>query len=63
MLGTKIILIAGEISSTLCAIILTWAICLGEVEADEVKAACISIFIIAAIQLQSMQQSIPWKQK
>lgn len=62
MLGTKIILIAGEISAILCALILTWAICLGKVEADEAKAACISIFVIAAINLQSLQQNIPWKQ-
>ena len=60
MTGTKIILIAGEISAILCALILIWAICLGDVEADEVKAAFISMFIIAAIQLQSMQQRIKW---
>ena len=63
MLGTKIILIAAEISAILCAILLVWMICLGDVEADEVKALCISIFIIVAIMLQSFQQSIPWKQK
>ena len=62
MLGTKLILIAGEISAILCALILTWAICLGEVEADAVKAAFISMFVICGIMLQSMQQSIPWKQ-
>lgn len=62
MLGTKIILIAGEMSSILCALILTWAICLGEVEADAVKAAFISMFIVCAIMLQSMQQNITWKQ-
>ena len=60
MTGTKVILIAGEISALLCAILLVWMICLGEVEADEVKAAFISMFIIAAIQLQSMQQRIKW---
>jgi hypothetical protein len=62
MLGTKIILIAAEISAILCAILLVWMICLGDVEADEVKAFFISIFIIVAIMLQSFQQSIPWKQ-
>ena len=62
MLGTKIILIAAEIAAILCAILLVWMICLGEVEADEVKAAFVSMFIITAIMLQSFQQSIPWKQ-
>lgn len=55
-------LITAEISAILSAILLVWMICLGEVEADEVKAFFISIFIIVAIMLQSFQQTIPWKQ-
>ena len=62
MLGTKIILIAAEIAAILCAILLVWMVCLGDIEADEVKAGFISMFIITAIMLQSFQQSIPWKQ-
>lgn len=61
MLGTKLILISAEISSILCAILLVWMICLGEVEGDEVKAFVITMFIIFAIMFQSMQQSIKWK--
>ena len=62
MTETKLILIAVEISATLCALLLVWVICLGEVETDAVHAFLISMFIIAAIMLQSMQQNIPWKQ-
>ena len=62
MLGTKIILIAAEIASIVCAILLVWMVCLGDVEADEVKAAFISMFIFTAIFLQAYQQDIPWKQ-
>ena len=55
-------LIAAETSAILCAILLVWMICLGDIEADEVKAFFISVFIITGIMLQSFQQSIPWKQ-
>ena len=61
MNGTKIILITAEISSILCAILLVWMICIGEVEPDEMKAAFISMFIITAIMLQSFQQNIKWQ--
>ena len=62
MLGTKLILIAAEIAAIVCAILLVWSICLKEVEADEIKAFVITMFIVVAIMLQSWQQSIPWKQ-
>ena len=62
MLGTKIILIAAEIAAIVCAILLVWMVCLGDVEADEVKAFFISMFIFTAIFLQAYQQDIPWKQ-
>ena len=60
MTGTKIILIAAEISSLLCAILLVWMIALGEVENDIVKAFFTTMFIICAIVFQSMQQRIKW---
>lgn len=61
MIGTKIILISAEISAILCAIILAWSIGLEETEPSVEKAFAESIFIIAAVGLQSVQQSISWK--
>lgn len=60
-MGTKIILISAEVSSMLCAILLVWMICFGNVEADEIKAFFISMFIICSVMFQAMQQNIKWK--
>ena len=45
----------------LCALLLVWGAMLGQFELDEVKAFFISMFIIAAVMLQSFQQSIKWQ--
>ena len=58
MRSVKSLLIAGEISALLCAIMLVWAVCLEEIECDAVKATFITIFVVSAVVLQSMQQEI-----
>ena len=58
MRSVKSLLIAGEIASILCAIMLVWAVCLEEIECDAVTATFITIFVVSAIVLQSMQQEI-----
>lgn len=58
MRSVKSLLIAGEISAVLCAIILVWAVCLKEIECDAVTATFITMFVVSAIVLQSMQQEI-----
>ena len=56
MRSVKILLIAGEISAVLCAIISVWAVCLEEIECDAVTAIVITMFIICSVALQSMQK-------
>lgn len=58
MRSVKSLLIAGEISALLCAIMLVWAVCLEEIECDVVTATFITMFIVCSIVLQSMQQEI-----
>lgn len=58
---TKLTLIAAELSCIILAISLIWAICLGEVEGDIIKAFYITVFVIASIMLQSCQQEIKWE--
>ena len=61
MNGTKIILITQEVCMIMCALLLVWGAMLGQFVLDETKAFFISMFIIAAVMLQSVQQSIKWQ--
>ena len=61
MNGTKILLITQELCMIMCALLLVWGAMLGQFELDEVKAFFISMFIIAAVMLQSFQQNIKWQ--
>lgn len=61
-MGAKVLLIAGEISALMCTLILLFGFASQSVECDYVNAAMCFMLVVSVLMLQSLQQTIPWKE-